>query len=322
MTDNRETLRYQMVDPADEAGIVLCAEEDEEGITSWEVSFSGEIVYDNEEDAERARQEYALAIHQNLLARSPLPTQAEVEEAIANLLLARIESPPSDCDNYIAAALRILQRRVPADRRHGTPDQPAPVNRWARLEAGAKSLPLGVVFQGGGLHDTPQYDVADAALRYARGESGPLDRVAARAQHREPQPWTSCSAWTEGHSERAEQQAIADRDTEAASHPTPREAHEWTGERNALAVELERALGVSVCTSAEGRSLVNRAIAVLDSLADEPREAPLPAEIRELIEEVLRGFDKWDGHSKSSRAAIKLRALLAGDSAPVDGGGK
>lgn len=51
-----------------------------------------------------------------------------------------------------------------------------------------------------------------------------------------------------------------------------------------------------------------------------PNRSHLPDETRDLVEEVLHGFDKWDGHSKSSRAAIKLRALLACDLAPVGGG--
>lgn len=68
----------------------------------------------------------------------------------------------------------------------GGPTEVRECERWEALERGAELLSLGAAFRGGGLHDAPMYDVAMAAVRYARGEGGPLDVVAALA--RVPQP--------------------------------------------------------------------------------------------------------------------------------------
>lgn len=72
----------------------------------------------------------------------------------------------------VTRAGEALARSTFAPRTSETPD------RWERLERGAKALPMGKVFDGGGLHDAPQYDVAMAAVRYARGEPSLLGDIA------------------------------------------------------------------------------------------------------------------------------------------------
>lgn len=59
-------LRYEEPDPADEPGIIIIESEDAGLDDGFVVDLSGETCYGTREDAERAQQQWALAIHRNV----------------------------------------------------------------------------------------------------------------------------------------------------------------------------------------------------------------------------------------------------------------